>query len=461
MSRIMRFKDNELKKGLINSIARFKERSHKYLYISIDAIGFIFDDYTDELVDGIEYFENIKCTNENYTTEEYDELEFDIEDGEYIITGVEDVKICLDESESTIETTLEELIKLIENVDQASIDDDGICIADNLAILRVIPQNLTFENLDEFPSFEKIISYQNKSVTLTTYFYSDLYYMRVFFDDNFDEYNPVISYDDMFVEINFGGDSDLIKENIIEIFNVYIFEFFVAYGYKMTTNPRNLFTYEADEIDNIDTNILILNPLLFSKGMEDVLILFNGAEGYNDDRAILEYVKVIEYISVTVVNQNVTIDVQKKLNEIKKITPSGDYIKELGDIYINQNRKLKSDSELIKAAIKECCDIENLVKYSPIFIKPLKELKKAIIENVSNKTNLINNANIILAQSISDTRNNISHAKANYENKGYECPDNQKKEFIILLRNVCVQVIRWFYNTDESIRIIKEITEGL
>lgn len=459
MSKIIKFKDNELKKGLINIVTRLKECSNKYSYISIDEIEYIFDDPTDKLVDAIEYFENIKCTNDNYTYEEYEELEFNIEDGEYVITGEEIVKICIDEEDSIFENKLERLIKLIYNIDQASIDDDGVCISDNLAILRVIPQNLIFENLDEFPDFKKTISYKNRNVTLTTSSYSDLYCMRVFFDENFNEYNPVILYDDLFIEIDFGEVFDISKEIILEIFNAYIFEIFVASGYKFTMNPRNSLIFEMDGIENTDTNMLDMNTLLFSKGMKEVLMLFNGAEGYNEDRAILEYVKVIEYISVTVVNQNVTQEVQEKLDDITGITPSGDYIKELGKIFIKHNKKLKSDSDMIKATIKECCDIENLARYSPKFIEPLHSLIKAIVENNPNIENLKINANNALAKSISDTRNNISHAKANYENKGYECPDNKKEEFIILLRNVCVQVIRWFYNTDEKIRIIKEITE--
>ncbi len=457
MSRIMKFKDNELKKGLVDSVAHFKNCNKKHLSICCDELEF--DYCSDEIDDMIEYVQNIKCLGENYTDQECEILDFYIEDGEYTISGEEGIKIYLDEVESMIEITLGEFIELIQNAIQASIDDDGICISNNLAILRVIPQDFIFEDLSEFPDFDKTINYQNKSVTLMTSFYNDLYYMRIFFDKNFDEYNPVILGDDLFVEIDFGEDCDISKEDIIEIFNAYIFEIFVTYGYKLTTNPRTLFIYEADEIDDIDANKLSLSPLLFSKGMKDILMLFNGAEGYNEDRAIVEYVKVIEYISVTVVRKNVTVEAQEKLTEINGANPSGDYIKELGDIFIKHNKKLKSDSEMIKSTIKECCDVEDLEKYSPKFIKSLYNLKKDTAANCSNRQNLINQANNDLAQSISDTRNNISHAKANYQDKGYECPDNQKGEFIVLLRNVCVQVIRWFYNTNESIRIIRETTE--
>lgn len=453
----MKFKNKELKSGIVDSIAHFKNCNKKHLSIYCDELEL--DYYSDGIDEMIDYLHNIKCLGENYTDQECEILDFYIEDEEYIITGEEYIGIYLDASESFIEITLYEFIKLIQDAIQVSIDDDWICISNNLAILRVITQDFLFEDLHEFPDFKKIINYQNKSITLNTSFYNNLYYMKIFFDKNFDEYNPVILGDDLFVEINFENDCDISKEEIIEIFNAYIFEIFVTYGYKLTTNPRTLLINEADEINAIDENKLILSPLLFSKGMKDILMLFNGAEGYNEDRAIVEYVKVIEYISVTVVRKNVTIEVQEKLTEINLTNPSGDYIKELGEIFIRHNKKIKSDSEMIKATIKECCDVENIEKYSPKFIRSLYNLKNDIAVNYSNRQNLINQANNDLAQSISDTRNNISHAKANYQDKGYECPDNQKEEFIILLRNVCVQVIRYFYNMDESIRIIREIAE--
>lgn len=112
---------------------------------------------------------------------------------------------------------------------------------------------------------------------------------------------------------------------------------------------------------------------------------------------------------------------------------------------------------MIKATIKECCNVVKLSKYSPKFIKALKDLNNQLKKEKANRDELCNKAYNNLAESISDTRNNISHAKANYDKKGLECPDSQKEQFIILLRNTCLQVIEWFCNTDETIRIIKEI----
>lgn len=457
MLKIIKFKDNKLKQGLLNCIKYLKNKYNRHLYIFSYKLDF---DYSSSNLDNlIEYLSNIKCLGEYYTGEEYESLDFDIEDGEYTITGEEDIEIYLDEAESKIKTTINSFIELIQDAIQTSIDDYGIWSSNNVAILRVTPRDCILRDLDEFPDFEKEINYKNKSVTLRISSYSDLYYMKTFFDKNFDEYNPIIMYDDLFVIMDFEKDSSVKKEEIIEIFNAYIFEIFINYGYKLIINQRSLFLRQFDEIDDSIEDNLDINPLLFSKGMNNILMMFNQAEGYNEDRAIVEYVKVIEYISVTVVRRNGTIEAQEKLTTININDISGEDVKELEDFFVKQNNKRKKDSELIKETIKECCDIESLSKYSPKFIKCLYKLKEKIQENPSNRQLLSDNASSELARSISDTRNNISHAKANYTDKGCECPDIQKKEFIVLLRNVCVQVIRWFSNTDESIRIIKEIIE--
>ncbi len=65
----------------------------------------------------------------------------------------------------------------------------------------------------------------------------------------------------------------------------------------------------------------------------------------------------------------------------------------------------------------------------------------------------------ILSQAISDTRNYIAHAKANYRNKGLECPEDEKERFIIVLRIIARQCIRWFANQPDSKRVLVQFIE--
>lgn len=446
---MLKFKDNKLKQDMIYSINKLKEYDDRHLYIKISELDL--DD------DGkiTTFFECIKCKEEDYNQNELEELFFYNNDEEYIIDGRETMEIYLDEQESLIECTIAEFIELINQVQFSSINEDGIFVSNGVAILRVSAKDLSEEYYDYSPFFEEKIKYKNTDINLIVSNSNSLYALKVYFDMAFNEYYPIILNDDLFVEISFNHDSNINLNDIHEIFNAYIFEIFIKSKLKLELNPR--FYYDEVEDEPQFDIELDLNSKLFTKGMSDIIKMFNQAEGHNNDRAIVEYVKVIEYIAATVIREKVTLEVQKKLSEPKTFKPNADYIKELGDIYLNNKKKFSVDSEMIKEAIKECCDIEKLSKYSPKFITQLKNLDVELAKDESDKEMLYSQANNALAKSISDTRNNLSHAKANYDKKGLECPDNQKEEFIILLRNVCIQVIKWFYNTDESIRIIKEV----
>lgn len=446
---MLKFKDNKLKQDMIYSINKLKEYDERHLYIKIPELDL--DD------DGkiTTFFECIKCKEEDYSQNELEELFFYDNDEEYIIDGRETMEIYLDEQESLIECTIAEFIELINQVQCSSINEDGICVSNGVAILRVSAKDLSEEYYDYIPFFEEKIKYKNTDINLIVSTSNSLYALKVYFDMAFNEYYPIILNDDLFVEISFNHDSNINLNDIHEIFNAYIFEIFIKSKLKLELYPRFYYD-EGEEEPQFDIE-LDLNSKLFTKGMSDIINMFNQAEGHNNDRAIVEYVKVIEYIAATVIREKVTLEVQKKLSEPKAFKPNADYIKELGDIYLNNKKKFSVDSEMIKEAIKECCDIEKLSKYSPKFITQLKNLDVELAKDESDKEMLYSQANNALAKSISDTRNNLSHAKANYDKKGLECPDNQKEEFIILLRNTCIQVIKWFYNTDESIRIIKEV----
>lgn len=445
------FRDSKLKQDLIDSINKLLSVGSRYFSINIEND---FLDFRDE-EETIKFLEGIKCIGEKYTEDELEDLCLEEDGEEFILTGKEEITIYLDESESEIESTIDEFIRLVDEVEGCTINEDGICISKTRAILRVSTNDIFEESYDSLLELNSELNYKGNNVQISLNTSSELYALRIFLNYEFDELNPVINYDDLFVEISFDDSSSSIElDSINEIFNVYIFKVFSEYGVKLELNPRYSYVDEIEEQD-IDGD-LELDSKLFSKGMKDIIFMFNKAEGYNNDRAIVEYVKVIEYVSATVIREEVTVAIQQKLQGFQVCNLDGDYIKELGDIFLNSKQKYNTDSEMIKTTIKKCCNIESLSKYAPAFMSQLKNLSDKILQKPDNKEMLCNQAYGELAKSISDTRNNLSHAKANYDRKGLECPDIQKDEFVILLRNVTLQVIEWFYNSDESIRIINE-----
>ena len=60
----------------------------------------------------------------------------------------------------------------------------------------------------------------------------------------------------------------------------------------------------------------------------------------------------------------------------------------------------------------------------------------------------------LLADSIYCTRNEIAHAKANYEKKGTECPEKDRCQFTELLDYIAVRCVRWFGLQPEDKRVV-------
>ena len=61
-----------------------------------------------------------------------------------------------------------------------------------------------------------------------------------------------------------------------------------------------------------------------------------------------------------------------------------------------------------------------------------------------------------VAECIYSTRNEIAHAKANYDKRGTECPLKYREEFCKMLDIIAVRCIRWFAMQPEDKRVALE-----
>ena len=86
------------------------------------------------------------------------------------------------------------------------------------------------------------------------------------------------------------------------------------------------------------------------------------------------------------------------------------------------------------------------------------EIKNILPEFLNNRKPSLNEKPqeilVNLSKAISDTRNCIAHAKANYVNKGLECPESEKQRFVKVLIVISRQCIRWFCNKSENKRVL-------
>lgn len=214
-----------------------------------------------------------------------------------------------------------------------------------------------------------------------------------------------------------------------------------------TFRPDPLFSeYEAND-DLLEKQYSIF-PLLTGKGMEELIRIYNRTLSVNNlDYIILCFTQVIEYIAPTVAREKLNSDVMQKLSSPNVFNPDARYIIELQRIY-EINDKYKNDKELIKLAIDKVLDIDEIKDILPNFIYKFKakqaDISSSLRGEISSK----------LASAISDTRNQIAHAKANYQCKGNECPEEQKEQFVGVLSIIARQAVRWFANEPEEKRVV-------
>jgi hypothetical protein len=94
-------------------------------------------------------------------------------------------------------------------------------------------------------------------------------------------------------------------------------------------------------------------------------------------------------------------------------------------------------------------NIDDIVEILPKCINKVDKLindkkNKQLLDEVLNNISLC----------ITDTRNEIAHAKANYQTKGNECPSDQREQLANSLSIIARQMIRWFAAQPDFKRVI-------
>ena len=252
---------------------------------------------------------------------------------------------------------------------------------------------------------------------------------------------PVLEMD-YFIKVS---SNDKLDEKIAEeLAEALIFELSTNHKINLvhSTRMENFDFYSVEIEKNLNVRMF---PLLTGAGMSEVIKLFNKSIDINDlDYKILALTKVIEYIAPTVTREKLNTCILQKLSSPRVLNPDADYVLELQKTF-EEHRQYQKDCDMIKVAILEIVDFDEIKQIIPAFLhnqnKTSKENRQEILQNLS--------------QSISDTRNYIAHAKANYTNKGLECPESEKQIFIQILTIIARQFIRWFHNQSPSKRVLK------
>jgi len=276
-----------------------------------------------------------------------------------------------------------------------------------------------------------------------------IYHLLVQESGNYDEYLPAYSEYDYFVRITSEDEVDIgIADSLAVSF---VFELHARHNLVISfsegrTDPEAPY-YDESELSRQNLEIF---PLLYGRGIKELLELYNTAKTtYDIDYKILGFTKVIEYISPTIAKEELYECVRLKLTSPVVFTPTSEFVNELGEIYKKHQNDVSKDSELIRLAVSTVIELSSVWNDLPAYIKPKNS---ECIESLDDSLKESCTENLITA--IYDTRNEIAHAKANYEKKGKECPDKNKEQFSKILDIIAVRCIRWFAMQSDEKRVV-------
>lgn len=262
-----------------------------------------------------------------------------------------------------------------------------------------------------------------------------------------DKYFPPMSSDDFFVEVRHTSGCDM--QCALGLAHAYLFELNSSLGIVVSEWARvtGEYEYPADEeVEQLLERGRRLRPLLVGPGMQSLLREFNrGAAASDAEGAVLSFVKCIEYVSATVVREKQYEDLRKRLLSAEALHPTAAYLDGLLALF-EENRQFTKDSEAIKLAIERCCDPILLAKHAPTFLRTLSTIAS------ESKPAERRQALVELSGCLSATRNQLAHAKANYDLTGKECPSDQLLALANCARLAAEQCIRWYAALNPDLR---------
>ncbi|UUM12127.1 hypothetical protein NQU17_00765 [Clostridiaceae bacterium HFYG-1003] len=366
-----------------------------------------------------------------------------------------EIAITLDNCPKT-PITIRALIDMVKEAQGIRIHNKSMCLSNKTALVRVADCSYNDNGVarellcTEQSIFETTAFINNKHVSLSMAggltLFALINHFKEFYGGLFESFTEL----DYFVKIGF--EEELSVEEVYELVYAYLFELSSSHNqnYKLKDFYFEEF-FEEPELELLDD--FLLRPLLIGKGMDNVIRLFYSANSVvdNADFSIIQFTKILEYISRTAVRAEINEKTLNKLQSKRALKPDANYIRELEKFFIETGKKFEDDREAIAVTIKACCDLAEISAFVPRYLGKVKNINN--IDPKANREKIIEAAFDQLSSAISDTRNYLSHAKSNYRMKGMECPLDQLGSFAVMMKLTSIQAIRWFGNVSDANRV--------
>ncbi|MGX5647593.1 hypothetical protein ACWKS6_21685 [Bacillus cereus] len=383
----------------------------------------------------------------NNIQHDFDDIEqLTDDDDEVIITRDSEIGIWLPHEEFAENIfSIGHLLEMVSEAKSVKVLDEDTFIGEKLAVVAVesFNKDLLFR-VAYGRGTEVTEKIGEQEYTLEMVGGVTSFNLALTFANEYNDEHPPSHYDDIFIEIR--SNTELNEEIVDSLVQSYIFEVKSTLGLELHRSQR--YYYEEEDLMEEEATPEKLRPLLRGKGVEELLRLYNSSLSIQDvEILLLTYTKVIEYVSQTVIRQDLVQETLKKLASPRALVPDANYILELNKVFEDFKNNQK-DFQAIKLTIKTCCDIHEIVTIAPEFLKLTKKI------TIDSKPEDIQKALSEISDAISNTRNMFAHAKTNYEKKGKECPEDQLFDFAKCVDILAQQIIRWFARQHEDNRII-------
>lgn len=261
-----------------------------------------------------------------------------------------------------------------------------------------------------------------------------------------DKHVPPVSAGDLFIEIIHNGKLD--RNDALEVVYAYLFEVSSSLRLQFELRPRPTDDGEVpddDELDELERGLGRLRPLILGPGLGTLHREFHrGTIATEPETAVLAYVKCLEHVSATVVREKQYDDLLRRLMNPVALNPTAAYMDGLMEL-CEENRIYIKDFEALRLTVEKCCDCDEFLELLP---QSLRARLPSSIKKPADRRQVL----VEFAATLSATRNEHAHSKANYDRTGKECPAEHLRDLAECARVAAVQCIRWYSAQNPDLR---------
>lgn len=249
------------------------------------------------------------------------------------------------------------------------------------------------------------------------------------------------------IELEYLGEKrmSMVEEN--EMIDRYLY--YVSSRYSFSVSIGTFVVWSEIETDKTNNNIIHLEDIpAYTKAMNYYI---EALASLNQNVRFLAFYKVLEYFSPMVSKKDYYEVMNKRLDAMNVIGRSYEDLNEVFEL-AKKYEKSQKDSEIPITILSNCVDVETLFVFLPNSIQ-LRLKKNNGLRKEDGINSKIDEVRKELSSILYSTRNNIVHAKSNYQKTGFECSEEDMEEMNVFMDKLCQCIIVWNGRQAENYRL--------